>query len=81
MLNTTVTKIDGNVVSVKSADADQEENITADTVILASGLKCKEEEREAFRGTAYDVIMVGDCIKVGDLYNATITGYDAGLIL
>lgn len=81
LLNTTVQKIDEFGVYIKRADDTQEEYINADTVILASGLKCKEEEREAFRGTAFDVIMVGDCIKVGDLYNATITGYDAGLIL
>lgn len=44
-------------------------------------MKSREAEREEFRGTAYDVIMVGDCEKVGDMYNATFTGYNAGLIL
>lgn len=81
MLQTSVTKIDDTGVYVKDQTTGDETFIPANTVILATGLKCKEEEREAFRGTAYDVIMVGDCMKVGDLYNATITGYDAGLVL
>ncbi len=79
-LETRVTEIleDGVIIREKEKP---ETFLPADTVVIATGMRSRETEREQFRGTAYDVLMVGDCMKVGDLYNATTTGYDAGLIL
>jgi len=79
-LETVVSEILEDGVKIKEKDGTVLET-KADTVVIAAGMRSREKEREAFRGTAYDVIMVGDCSKVGDLYNATITGFDAGLIL
>ena len=33
----------------------------------------------SFLGLAYDVIPVGDCLKVGDVHTATFTGYGAAV--
>jgi hypothetical protein len=44
-------------------------------------MKEKEEERESYRGTAYDVIFVGDCLEVGTVYTAVQTGFRAALRL
>ena len=35
--------------------------------------------RATFTGTAYDVIPIGDCVKIGNLVGAVRTGFDAGL--
>ncbi len=59
----------------------KEELIPADTVVLTAGMKPKAAERDAFRGTAFDVIPVGDCVKPSNLYHATRTGFDAILAL
>jgi len=52
--------------------------IECDTVILAAGMKPRAAERDEFNGSAFDVISVGDCLRVKDIYNATSTGYFAG---
>ena len=57
------------------------EVIPADTVILSTGRRPNAEERDAFRGTAFDVIPVGDCKKVGLIRDAVHTGFDASLSL
>ncbi len=53
----------------------------ADTVVVAAGMKPRAVERDSFQGTAYDVVPVGDCVKLGNLVGATRTGYDAGIRL
>ena len=41
---------------------------TADTVILASGMRSRTQVRDSFEGSAYDVIAVRDCKKVGTVF-------------
>ena len=53
----------------------------ADTVVIAAGMKPRTEERDSFYGTAYDVVPVGDCVRLGNLVGATRTGFDAGIRL
>lgn len=53
----------------------------ADTVVLASGMRSRTQVRDSFEGSAYDVIAVGDCKKVGTVFGAVSTGFDAALIL
>lgn len=55
--------------------------ISADSIVLSAGMKSLEKERDAFRGTAFDVIPVGDCAKVGTISSATRTAYDAALVI
>lgn len=53
--------------------------IEADTVIMATGFRADNKIKEEFAGTAYDVIFIGDCEKVGDILNTSYTGYCAAL--
>lgn len=53
--------------------------IKADTIVLAVGRKPLVEERESFRDSAFDVIFVGDCNKVGNIPQAIRNGYDAAI--
>ncbi len=53
--------------------------LPADTILLATGMRPKAAERDSFLGLAYDVIPVGDCLKVGDVHTATFTGYGAAV--
>lgn len=54
-------------------------HIDADTIVLAVGRKPLLEERETFRDSAFDVIFVGDCNKVGNIPQAIRNGYDAAI--
>lgn len=52
--------------------------LPADSVILAAGMKSDLQERNAFFGTAYDVICAGDCTGgEQSIHNATTTGFFA----
>jgi len=79
-VNTKCTEILDNGIKV-IGEKGEEQFIAADSVVLSAGMKAKEEERDSFRGTAYDVISVGDCLKVGTVHTAVQTGFRAGLRL
>jgi len=76
---TACTEITDKGVRVKNADGEQ--FIEADTVIIAVGTKPLIAEREKFNDTAFDVISVGDCVKASSIVHAVHTGFDAGLTL
>ena len=79
MVNTTCTEITDKGVRVKNADGEQ--FLEADTVIIAAGTRALEKERDQFADVAFDVISVGDCVKASSIVHATHTGFDAGLTL
>lgn len=79
-VNMCCTKITEEGVYAKNESGD-EEFFPADKVIMATGMRPNVDVRDAFFGTAYDVVPVGDCVKVGNLVGAVRTGYDAGLRL
>jgi 2,4-dienoyl-CoA reductase-like NADH-dependent reductase (Old Yellow Enzyme family) len=79
-VNTKCTEILDNGIKVIGENG-EEQFIEADSVVLSVGMKAKEEERDSFRGTAFDVISIGDCLKVGTVYTAVQTGFRAGLRL
>lgn len=55
-----------------------EKLIPADTIILAAGMKSDKQARNAFYGTAYDVIFAGDCNgQEQSIHNATTSGFIA----
>ncbi|WP_130870579.1 FAD-dependent oxidoreductase [Intestinimonas massiliensis (ex Afouda et al. 2020)] len=59
-----------------------EKLIPADTVIFAVGMRSDCDARDAFYGTAFDVINAGDCNgKEQSIYNATSSGFFAALQL
>ncbi len=49
----------------------------ADTVILATGMKPLKELAESFCGIVYDVKIIGDCVKPGNVADATYGGFFA----
>lgn len=53
--------------------------LEADTVLLATGFRAKSEEASAFADTALDVIMIGDCKKVGSIMTCSATGLGAAM--
>ncbi|HIV66411.1 MAG TPA: FAD-dependent oxidoreductase [Candidatus Mailhella excrementigallinarum] len=55
--------------------------IEADDVILCTGTLPLAEVRDSFRDTAFDVISVGDCEKVGTIRTAVESGWNAGAVL
>ena len=79
MESTTCTEITDKGVRVKNADGEQ--FLDADTVIIAVGTKPLAEERDKFIDTAFDVINVGDCVCASTIVHAVHTGFDAGLTL
>jgi len=79
-ISTKCTEILDNGIKVIGGNG-EEQFIEADSVVLSVGMIVKEEERNSFRGTAYDVISVGDCLEVGTVYSAVQTGFRAGLRL
>jgi flavanone/flavanol-cleaving reductase len=54
-----------------------EHSIEADNVILAAGTEAASEEAEAFRDTAPAFRRIGDCLRAGNVKNATRTAFDA----
>ena len=56
-------------------------NFGADTVILCTGMRALTEERDSFVHSAYDVINIGDCLKVGNVRHAVHAAFDASLRL
>lgn len=62
---------------------DKEDNtclLSADTVVLAAGMKARALERESFTDTAFDVIAIGDCVKPRNVHDAVAEGFNAALI-
>jgi 2,4-dienoyl-CoA reductase-like NADH-dependent reductase (Old Yellow Enzyme family)/thioredoxin reductase len=53
--------------------------LEADSIIMATGLRKDTATLSEFNDTAIEVIRVGDCLKVGDLHNASSTSYGAAL--
>ena len=67
---------------VKYVDKDgAEQFIEADTVIVSAGSKPLAAERDAFFDTAFDVIYIGDCDRVGTIRTAIESGWDAAVSL
>ena len=78
-VSTTCTEITDKRARVKNADGEQ--FLDADTVIIAVGTKPLVKERDQFTDVAFDVINVGDCVKASSIVHAVHTGFDAGLTL
>jgi 2,4-dienoyl-CoA reductase-like NADH-dependent reductase (Old Yellow Enzyme family)/thioredoxin reductase len=65
--------------AVVSDETGAQRQIEADSVVLSAGMKSLADLRDTFNGTAFDVIPVGDCAKVGTISSATMTAYNAAL--
>ena len=78
-LDTQAMEITDSGVKIKNADGEQ--FLDADSVIVSTGTRALTEVRDSFKDVAFDVINVGDCKKASNMQNAVETGFDAGYIL
>lgn len=58
-----------------------ESRISADSVVLSSGMRERASLRDQFAGVAFDVISVGDCVRASNLREATWSGYNAAMTI
>lgn len=77
-LNTRCMSVEPDGLRVEGADGTQE-TIKVDKVIMATGLKPNKEKLDAFEGSAYDVIYIGDSHRVGNILGASRSAYSASL--
>ncbi|MDD6815804.1 MAG: FAD-dependent oxidoreductase [Firmicutes bacterium] len=75
-LNSKCVSIDDQGLSIVDA-AGERQHIKADKVIMATGLKPDAEKKKIFKNTAYDVIYIGDCEKVGNILGTSSSAYRA----
>ncbi len=80
LVNTRCVEVTGSGVVVRD-EKGHTRDINADNVIIAAGSVPLAEERDAFAGTAFDVIAVGDCMGPANIRNATDTGWCAGNVI
>jgi 2,4-dienoyl-CoA reductase-like NADH-dependent reductase (Old Yellow Enzyme family)/thioredoxin reductase len=76
----TVAEIRPDGVLAKTAEG-EERFFPADNVLMAAGLKAKEDEAEALRSDAYELVVIGDARKPGKVVEAVRQGFDAGTFL
>ncbi|MEY8354268.1 FAD-dependent oxidoreductase [Lachnospiraceae bacterium 54-53] len=78
--NTTCMEIRNGEVTVKRQDG-QQETLAADTVIVATGLRARKSEAEAFYGITPETYTIGDCEKVRIIQDATFEGCSTALVI
>lgn len=80
MTETKCVEITDEGAVVASADG-QRQLICGSSIVLSAGMRSLEKECTRFNGVAYDVIPVGDCLKVGSISSATMSAYNAALMI
>ena len=75
LTNTTVNEITAEAVKV-SGKINQE--IPADTVVIAVGSRPNNKLAEELKTAGYDVKVIGDASSIGIVMDATSQGYEAG---
>lgn len=55
--------------------------LPADTVVIAAGLQSRSKTVDALRGTAPEVILIGDCVRPGSIRAAVFRAFHAALDL
>jgi len=51
--------------------------IEADNIVLSVGFRARKAVAESFEDSAFDVLYIGDCKKVGTVFTAVHNGFDA----
>ena len=59
----------------------KEQTISADSVVLAAGMKAKLQEADSFIGTAPEFSEIGDCVRARTVEWATKEAYYAAVNL
>lgn len=74
-VNATCTGITEKGLTFRDKDG-QEQAVAADTVIVAAGMRARQDEAMSFAGCAPMWEEIGDCIQAANVRNAVRTGYD-----
>ncbi len=70
-----------NTITVKDTKTGEETTLPAETVVLAMGVRSNRPGIEAFREAYGDnVILLGDTLKPGQIYDALHSGYDRAFV-
>ena len=77
--STKALKIDENGVACQNADG--EIFFPADHVVIAAGMKGRQEEAAAFAQSAPLFYQIGDCLAVKNIYEANRLGYNTAMEL
>ncbi len=80
LLETLCTEIKPGRAVLRAKDGTVSE-LDADTVIIATGMRARADERDQFFGCAPEVIPVGDCLIPATIQQATRTAYAAAMQL
>ncbi len=80
ILNVKCTEVTDTGVVVVDQDG-TEEAISADTVVLAAGMKPKIALAEAFHAAAPELYIIGDCVKAATVHEAISQAYNAAIQL
>ena len=75
--NARCTRIDDHGVDYNDLESGDTRHVTADTVVLATGMSADIDESMRFASCAPDWEDIGDCVKASNLMMALRTGYDA----
>lgn len=79
LVNARCTGIGPDRVTVQTPQGAEE--IPADSVVLAAGMRARKALAESFRDTALEVKTVGDCVAARTLFYAIRQGFDAAITL
>lgn len=71
-------KIDDSGLTLVCKDG-TEQTIAADSVVMATGFRPQKNLRKVYEDAGFDVYMIGDCNKVGNVMSATESAYSAAL--
>lgn len=77
LLNTKCIEIKDHSIIISTNN--QIKEIECDHVILATGFKSKQEEANSFFGIIPNTILIGDCLNVRTMMEATFEGYTSGI--
>ena len=78
-LNTKCLEIKEDGIQVVNKDG-EEAFIPADSIVLCAGMKATYDEYDKFENCAIDVLRIGDCDKVGTVYSAVHSAFDAASV-
>ena len=75
-LSSRCVKVTENGIEIEDKDG-KRQFIEADTVIMSTGMRADKQVMNQFEGLADNVIFIGDCKKVGNIYGTTTGGLAA----
>ncbi|MBR2990712.1 MAG: FAD-dependent oxidoreductase [Solobacterium sp.] len=79
LVNTVCEKIGTHTVFCRSTATGRTQELEADIVLLAAGMRADTANAEQYRGLSRHFFEIGDCTKAGKVLQAVRQGYDAAI--